>query len=209
MRCVGRVVAIVTAVLAASSFWMVADASAQTRTGGYSASGKARFGASPSMKRPVLSRSQQRNRIAQRRARQAVVRANRAFAWPVQANARFDRRRGVYARPATGGFLGGSSYGFAGGFAGNAFYGEAQGAASPVRGGPVSINDIPATAGIPAAPTPEPAFYDIRRERGGQAQLVRRRGARIVELGAAQTGQGDAAQDVTADVAGPRIIRIP
>lgn len=206
MRCVGRVVTIVTAVLAASLFWTPSETVAQTRPGGYSSLGKARFAPPPVGMRPVLTRTQQRNLIAQRRVRQVVRRADRAFAWPPLANVRFDRRRGIYARPSAGGFIGGYGYGYAGGFGGGSFYSEPQPVPAPVRGGPVSINDIPATTGIPTAPTPEPAFFDIRRDRGGQTRMVRKQGARIVELGA-PAGQGDPV--LGAPNTGPRIIRIP
>lgn len=208
MRCVGRVTVLMAAFLAASPFAFMADAEAQTRGGGFSAVGKSRFAPPPMKMRPTLSRAQQRNLIAQQRVRQVVRRADRAFAWPPQANVRFDRRRGVFNRPAAGGFIGGYSYGVAGGFSGNGFYSEPQAAAAPVRGGPVSINDIPASTGIAAAPTPEPAFYDIRRDGSGQTRMVRRQGARIVKLGM-PAGQGEPAQGATGDVSGPRIIRIP
>ncbi len=205
MRCVGRVIALVAACLAASPFWMASGSLAQTRAGGSAMVGKARFAAPSSVTRPVLSRSQLRNVIAQRRARQAVIRADRAFSWPVQASARFDRRRGAFIRTATGGSFGAAGYGFGGGFVSNSYATDMQGPSAPVRGGPVSINDIPATTGIPAAPTPEPALYDIRRDRGGHVQLVRRQGPRVLEMSSVQ---GEAAQAAGDAASGPRIIRI-
>lgn len=203
MSSVYRAVCFACAVVIALAVSAGSEAAAQSRAGGFY--GKAKF-AGPSYKaRRALSRTQQRNLIAQRRARQAVIRADRAFAWPPRTSRNYSvYRGGTKFRAATAGFIGG--YGYAGsiGNFGNVILTEPAAPPAPVRGGPVSINDIPATTGIAAAPTPEPAFYDIRRQDGGAVTMVRRSGPRIVEMGATQSSEGE-----TAAPAGPRIIRIP